>query len=135
MQGDVRLYGYDATNDLLEDIGLYEAGDTNPAFERYKLNLSSCCEGTKSVLALVKLKFIPARYDNDLVLLENLDALRMMCQALKYEEAGDRRGAREYEMDAIRELNLGMNDDSPVEQVGINQNCFNGLPLGMQQQF
>lgn len=138
MQGDVRLYGYNAETDLLEDIGTYEPGDTNPAFERYKLNLGQCqdqCGCTRSVVALVKLKFIPARYDNDLVLIDNMDALRLMCQSIKYEEAGDRKGAREYEMDAIRELNLGLNDDTPLEQIGINQNCFNGVPVGFQQQF
>ena len=131
------MYAYNTETDLLENIGTYEPGDTNPAFERYKLTLSSCNSGcdSHSVIALVKLKFVPARYDNDLVLIDNLDALQLMCQSLTLEEANDRARAREYESDAIRELNLSLIDDSPDSQMAISQNCFNGVPIGRQQQF
>ena len=137
MQGDVRLYAYNSETDLLEDIGTYEPGDTNPSFERYKLNIPNCsnCGEFKTVVALVKLKFVPVRYDNDLVLIDNLDALQLMCQSLTLEEANDRTAAREYETDAIRELNLSLIDESPDSQMAISQNAFNGVPLGRQKQF
>ena len=140
MQGIVRLYAYHAADDLLEDIGTYEPGDTNPAFERYKLDLGSCstsgdCGCTKSVVALVKLKFVPARYDSDLVLIDNLDALKLMMQCCKLEEAGDRTAARQYEQDAIRELNLQLADQSPLDQMPVTINTFSGTGIGFQKMF
>ena len=139
MQGDVRLYGYNPSTDLLEDIGLYEPGDVNPAFERYKLTTGDCgtgsCGCSTSVVALVKLQYVPARYDNDLVLIDNLDALKLMMQVIKLEEAGDRKGARETEADAIRELNLDLNDQSPATEIPISVNMFNSVPIGRQQCF
>jgi hypothetical protein len=139
MTNTVRLFGYNPATDLLEDIGTYEPGDTNPAFERYKLNLppntNGQCGCSKSVIALVKLKFVPARYDNDLVLIENLDALSMMIQSVKRERAEDYEGKRQFEADAIRELNLQLNDASPVEEIPIANPSFSGARIGYQRMF
>lgn len=120
MQGDVRVYAYNVADAVLEPVANYEPGDINPAFERYRLDLRQCgCDCVKSVIALVKLKFIPARYDNDLVLIENLNALKLMMQCIKLEEANNPSLAEEYEVRAIRELNASLNNQSPREDIQV----------------
>jgi len=139
MTGDVRLYGYNATTDLLEDIATYAPGDTNPAFERYKLQITNCqsgsCGCSHSVVALVKLKYVPARFPNDLILIDNLDALALGVKSVRLEEAGDRAGAREYEQDMIRELNLGLGDASPLDTIPVRVSTFEGTGTGRQKLF
>lgn len=133
--GPVRLYAYDAVNDVLEDLATYEPSETNPDYARYKLAGpkcgSGCCGGTShGVTALVKLKFIPAKLDTDLVLIQNLDALKDMMQAIKFKEANDIGAAREYELAAIRELNLELADETPNAQIAVSAQPFNGLNFG-----
>jgi hypothetical protein len=125
MQGDVRVYAYNATTTLLEPIANYEPGDVNPAFERYRLDLRQCgCDCVKSVIALVKLKFIPARYDNDLVLIENLPAVKLMIQSIKASEANNPDLADRFELQAIRELNMDLNNQSPREDIQVSIASF-----------
>lgn len=145
-ESTIRAYAYNAADDVLEDIGLYEGHDNNPTFTRYNLSTSSvggatCGSGScgtdciKSVVALAKLRFIPARYETDLVLIDNISALKLMFQCIKYEEAGDRPSARAAELDAIRELNLDLNDAYPVEQTPIGNGVLGGTGLGLQRMF
>lgn len=139
LQQEVRLYAYNVADTVLEEIGTYEPGDENPSFERYSLSALNCgscgCESLKSVVALVKLKYVPARVDNDLVLVENLDALKFMIQCIKAEEANDRDTARGYEADAIRELNLELRDQMPEDETPVSINCFSGIGAGIQKMF
>ena len=137
-QNEVRCYAYDTVNDVLEDLAIYEPGETNPAYERSRL-LANCacgsCGTLMSVTALVKLKFIPAVVGTDLVLIQNLEALKLMCQSIKFAESGDRRNALAYEADAIRELNLELNDDSPLSEIPVTMNPFSGTSIGTQRCF
>lgn len=117
----VRLYGYDSVNDVLEDMAYYEPSETNPRYERYQL--TSCCgdcSSARAIVALVKLAFVPVSGDNDLVLIRNLDALKLMMQAIRFEEANDRDSARAYEADAIRELNLELSNQTPDDRIPVN---------------
>lgn len=138
--GDVRLYAYNPATDILEDLALYGPTETVPSYVKYKLHAPSwpstttagqgtCCP-TLSVLALVKLKFIPAQVDSDLVLIDNIDALKLMLQSVRYEENGDRASARGLESDAIRELNLQLRDDNPENQTPIVIDAFSGSGAG-----
>lgn len=143
-QGNVFLFAYDATADVLENVATYEPSETNPSFSRYTLH-SHCCNGTtgdtgtcgdlKSIVALIKLRFVPAQADTDLVLIDNLDALKLMIYSVKKEEAGDRDSARAYEADAIRELNLQLRDDFPEDQMPVDLGEFAGTSIGFQQLF
>jgi hypothetical protein len=134
--GMVRIYAYDAVNDVLEDIATYEPSETNPQYVRHNLNAPGCCTDTcntaRSVLALVKLQFIPAKVDTDLVLIQNLDALKAMMQAIKLREANDLASAKEFEIMAIRELNLELADMTPDDQVPITIEPFQGRAFANQ---
>lgn len=121
-ESDVRLYGYDAANNVLEDITLMEPSETNPSLARYQINgcVGSDCGSSKSATALVKLAFVPVRFDTDLVLISNLDALEAMCQSIKSRQAGDFASADASESFAFRELNYSTGDEFPLDQVAVN---------------
>jgi len=137
-QGNITLFAYNVADAVLEDLATYEPSETNPAYERYQLNIPNCTTGTcttKSVIALVKLKFIPARFGSDLVYIQNLDALKLLIQSIKSGEAGDRQSAIGYEQDAIRELNLDLFNRDQDEQVPVSNDPFAGTGIGSQRCF
>lgn len=76
------------------------------------------------VTALVKLRFIPAVHPTDLVIIDNLDALKLIFQAEKFGEAGDRANRKMYQMDAIEDLNRQLETDSPDDQFVANNTPF-----------
>ena len=136
-QCPVDVYGYDAANDVLEDCAHYESTETNPDFARYKLaagcSSGACCP--KSIVALVKLQFVPVKADTDLVLIENLSMLKNMMTSVKFAEAGDIANARQYEAEAIREGNLSLYDRDQFDGIPVSINPFNGTGVGYQRIF
>ena len=128
----VRLYQYDADNDLLLDCAVYYPKETSPNYRtsriRGALRRGNCssqgCDGLISVQAMVKLEFIPVEEDNDLVLIENIDALQLMMQSIRAQEGGDIQESQDFEAAAIRELNLRLEDKIPVDQIPIEINPF-----------
>lgn len=130
----VDVYGYNADKDVLEDIGHYDPGDTNPNFVKYQLRIG-CCAKIRSVVALVKLQYVPVEADTDLVLIENLPQLKLMMQAIKYETAGDRETARKYEMDSIREGNLSLWNRDQEDSVVVSIEPFGATTIGRQSCF
>ena len=117
-QGQVFLYAYNAADDTLEDLAVYDPGETNPSYSRQNIQLSGVCDcsGSSSVFALVKLAFIPVRFPSDLVIIDNLEAIKATVQSLKLRESNDFQNALAAEADAIRELNRQLEDESPDEQ-------------------
>jgi len=116
-QQNVTLFAYNTTDAVLEDLALYEPGETNPSFARYKFNAPHCIqsdgtEGTRSITALVKLNFIPVEFDTDLVLIDNLTALKFMMQALLLEEGENDAAAQGKIQKAIEELNFQARDEN-----------------------
>lgn len=140
-QGNVWCYAYDPVANLMEDLAVWEPSETNPTYPRYRLSLPACCTGTecdtaKSAVALVKLKYVPVVTDTDLVLIDNIGALKLMIQAIRAEESGDRTSARGFEMDAIRELNLELADEVPDDQIPVESAPFTGATMiGRQRCF
>jgi hypothetical protein len=95
----------------------------------------NCGEGdcvSRPLIALVKLRFVPVVLDTDLVLIDNLDALKNMIQSIKYAEAGDDRMADKYEARAIRELNMGLRDGGD-DLIPVSIEPFSGIPAGRQK--
>lgn len=122
-QDFVDLYAYNATTNLLEELAHYSPGETTPTYTRSRLVVNwpsctpgatpSCCGQKRGVLAAVKLRYIPAIYNTDLILIDNVDALRKMILSIKAEEAGNFQMAKQWEADAIHELNRDIEDNSP----------------------
>jgi hypothetical protein len=137
-EGQVWLYAYDATNEWLEDLAIYEPTETNPWYERTFIGGSSPSGGscsTITVMALVKLRHIPLKHDTDLVTVSNVDALKMMLQSILFDEADDPDKADRYEAKAIRELNLFTRNLYPEDQTPIVVEPFNATGIGPQQCF
>lgn len=128
-------YAYDPVADVLEDIAVYEPSETKPSYIRYKLQFpllasnpstgsATNCAAEHGVVALVKLKFIPVEVDTDVVLIQNIDALKRLIQSIRFGEQGKYTIARNFETDAVRELNLELRNDNPVEQTPVRLQPF-----------
>jgi len=100
---------------IMEDIGHYEGSETRPSYEVSRLTPVPSVS-PRAVEVLAKLRFIPVVNDNDLVIIDNLDALKAEVQALKLQEAGDRIGSLSAQADAVSELNRDLEDQSPEDQ-------------------
>jgi hypothetical protein len=138
-QGPVRVYAWNTVTSVLEDVAFYEPSETEPSYLRTQLHQacwSSSCS-TVTVVALVKLRFIPVRGDNDWVLIDNLAALKSMMQSIRSEDAGDLGAKAQFEAAAIRELNLGLSDANPDDQIPIDMGAMgrNDSLIGNQKLF
>ncbi len=133
-QCQVMLYAYNPATDALLDLAVYDPGELTPTYTRYQLNFghtpfglnAGCCGPVQSVVALVKLRFIPAQFDTDLVVVDNLDALKYEVQSIRAQEAGDLALAKGYETAAIQELNRDLEDNYPDDTFSAVNNVFAG---------
>lgn len=142
-QGQVRLYAYQPSTGAMIDLAVYDPGEVTPTYARYNLNLAhwspcsptaGCSARVGSVVMLVKLRFIPVKFDSDLVLIDNEDAIKEMVQSIKLSEAGDKKSAIDYETAAIRELNRDLEDTFPDDQFSAMNNVLGG-PTWSNQAF
>lgn len=136
-QCPVDLYAYNATTNLLEDLAHYEPSETRPSYSRTRLVATyptggtstfvppqGCCGLTRSVVALVKLRFIEAQNPTDLLIIDNEDALQMMVQSLKLREKNDTAAARLMENEAVFELQRQLENDSPDDVFAVENNVL-----------
>jgi hypothetical protein len=126
--GRVRGYQIDITG-ALWDMAVYEPWETSPDYVRTRLPHTRCCT---SVTALVKLAFIPVTYDDDLVLIDNVDALRDMVMSIKAKESGNIVESRAMEQSAFRELNYELRNRMPDEQFVLTFRPFGNDSLQSQ---
>lgn len=88
--GDLRLYEVDTVTGEQVALSVFEPSEQNPAYRRYYLGglPSNCCPGqtTVQVRAMAKMEFIPVTVDQDWLVLGNLPALKLACEAVRYSE-------------------------------------------------
>lgn len=109
----------DGTNPLLYDLASYEASETTPNYIHSMVRgaVNSCaCDGLKQITALVKLEYVPIEHDDDLVLIENTDAVRDFIMSIREKEATNLKLSQDLELSAFRELNYQLRDKAPLEQ-------------------
>jgi hypothetical protein len=124
-QGAIQVSAWDTTLLVETPIAAFDPSDTNPSFAQYKLHTPACTTPVQiQSIALVKLQFIPVVASTDPILIPNLHALSLFMQSIRFEQAGDRANAKAYQIDAVRELNLQLDDDQPDYQVPIRVNPF-----------
>lgn len=126
--GPVRLYAFNSSANVLEDVAYYEPSETNPDYLRSRLSLPSLSTCTQAVIALVKLQFVPVFADTDPVLIGNITALKHMIQCIRCEEAQEVENARQFLVMAIDELNQELANANPETQIPVELN-----PLGHNQ--
>lgn len=121
---DGPIYGYqwDGANNY--NLAWYEPSETSPDYRTTKV-LGGCQCAQRNIpcncapiqmQALVKIQFVPALYDDDLVQIDNLDALASMVKAIKL---GDSYNAVEREAaiaQAVKEMNLELRNRLPIDQ-------------------
>lgn len=128
----VSLFAWNTTDSVLEDLALYDPGETDPSFIQYQLQLPCCgtnedgTERRRQMTALVKLRYIPVEFDTDLIPL-TMPALKLLILGIRAEEAGDLSTAEGYIAKAVRELNHVISDRNPGSQVSINSNGIGNL--------
>jgi hypothetical protein len=124
-QGMAYLYEFDPSTGLRHDLAVYFPNETNPRYRRSRvLNhgphhakpdpaTGVCWTGIE---ALVKLQFVELVTDQDFLLIDDFDALKLAIQAVKLEESNDSQAAEVKWVEAIRELNMELRDKFPDQQ-------------------
>jgi hypothetical protein len=132
--GMTYLYEHEAAtpDDNLRMLAAYEPSETNPSYRHMAIPALTCspwncsASGIKTwqFEALVKLAYIPVKRDADFLLIDDLDALAMAIQSIKFDEANDPENAEAYMKKAIRELNFDLRDKSPANQLAVQVNVM-----------
>ncbi len=121
--GEVRAYQYNVAQGFMLDLALYQPSELNPEYVTSRIigcrrgNFSGC---TERVSAMVKLGFIPFKFNDDLVQIDNEDAIRDMLLSIRKKEQGDVAASRAFEISSFRELNYQMKNLFPYEQFVVN---------------
>lgn len=132
LEGMSYLYQVDKDNGDLLDLAAYQPGETSPAYRVSRL-ANSCSIGSRTdaygrhirqAEALVKLQYVPALVDEDFLMLDNLDALKLGIQALRAEEANDDTQSQIKLALAIKELNMELRDRNPGAQTVVRVNSM-----------
>ena len=97
-KGYVHLFGYEPVPMQYVQLGMYGPSEHVPGFRRYKVPQCHC----GYVDALVQMRVLPLEFDSDVLVIQNLPALKKMLQAITIEDAGDMAIAREHEARAIK---------------------------------
>lgn len=124
-QWDGKTLNPDGSKTML-DVAEWGAGDINPDYVHSQIHPRICPNSScpTKITALVKLAFVPAIYNDDLVIIENQDALRDMIIAIRKKEQGDITSSIIYEKSAIRELNFETQQRWPYEQTSVSFRPF-----------
>lgn len=140
-KGAVRLYEYDTETESLRALAVYEPTETNPSYRRFFVDAlanAGCqaCQCTetdpsvKTVVAIVKLEFVPATKATDRLLISNLPALKHECMAVRYGEMDDtasKQLAQAEHLEAIRLLNKELRHYCGRDRTAIKVRTFTGL--------
>ena len=110
--GYVTLYSYDEVSKNMWVLGKYEPYETQPGYRRYRITATEYTE-SEHLTALVKLRYMPARADTDLLLIQNLPALKLMCKALHQFDHGDPQKGLIYQAKAVQMLNEELTNANP----------------------
>lgn len=127
----VTLWASNVADAVLEELSTYEPSETNPAYRRYELKTWNWRDGDgnqkwRPVCALVKLQYVPAKYDTDLILIDNMAAIKFMVAAIRAEEGNDWDKATTNEAKAIQALNFRLKNMSPGKETTFNVQLAGG---------
>ena len=118
-KGYVALMCRDATNGYWWTLSVYAPKETNPSYHRYKLALPRDTDGT-TVTALVKLRHVALTADTDIVLIQNLEALRLQVLANQYQQSNPSQ-SEFYRQAAIARLRRDVANKTPDQDVCLDE--------------
>lgn len=133
-QGRKWLYQVHPTSGALMEVGMYEPEEVSPAYRVSRIQNIAAMGGHKDehdrcirqAEALVKLEFVPAKNDNDFVMLDNMAAIELGIAALRAERSNDDVLSETKWAKAIRELNMQIRNKNPALQTVIRTNDLSG---------
>ena len=99
--GFVSLYTYDADTHQMYFLSKYHPRETNPRYRRYRITSPDYINGS-SIYALCELGYTPLTHEDDVLIVQNMDALKMMVMAIEFENEREFQAAKAYEADAYR---------------------------------
>jgi len=117
-KGYVSLYAYDPDTNKMWFLSKYHPTETRPGYTRYRLNRPSMPQVANDpsftdcscLLCLVKLGYVPAVYDDDLLVIQSLDAIKLMVMAIQFENAKQFDEGQKAEIAATRVLDEQLTD-------------------------
>ena len=99
--GFISLYSYDLDTYQMYFLSKYHPQETNPRYRRYRITSPDYVHGT-SIYALCELGYTPLYNPNDILIVQNMDALKLMVMAVEFENEREFQAAKAYEADAYR---------------------------------
>jgi hypothetical protein len=131
----VPLYSYDPITNTLLDLAVYDPSETDPSYAKDRLiaHGHANCQCPFTVIALVKLAFIPVVDDTDYVLIPSTNALKKAIQSIKYGEAGDIANQESFMQAAVNELNHVLDNEEPPNTMPVDAG-FMGSEAGIGMQ-
>jgi hypothetical protein len=114
--GEVPVYEYDTVTGQQRLISTLEPSEQVAGYRRYFLNGApkNCCDPattsatTAQITTMAKLAFIPVIADTDYLLIQDIDALKEACQAVRFGEMDDSLSAQQFQTrhaNAVKLLN------------------------------
>ena len=145
-QDVVRLYSVDAATQTINvDLAVYLPYEISPSYQRYRLQagrgginewgVPDCNQGDCNfpVMCLVKVKYVPVISDNDLVLIDNVEAIKLWCQSIKASEANDGEAVVELQARAIAALNRQLNNEVQDDGLTFQNRTFGDTRIGRRK--
>lgn len=99
--GHVNLYTFDPDTLRMYFLSKYAPGETIPRYRRYRITAPDYTNGS-CILAWCELAYLPATHEDEILLIQNLDALKMMVMAMEMEDERNFEFAKAHEADAYR---------------------------------
>ena len=129
-KGYVSLFAYQSSDHAMWFLAKYHPQQTQPAFRRYKLSGRDSAVVDDSLVMLVKMRYVPVVDDTDVLTIQNLPALRVMCQSVHARNMGDTGNALTKQADAIRMLDQQLKSAHPeTNEFDVQMtNSFGDLP-------
>lgn len=124
--GPVYGYQYRASDDAMLDLGRYEPNETLPEYQTTQLRGGwiGCNSQPQTISSLVKVRHIDAVDPNDLIVIEDMEALALAMQSIKFSDANDMDQKKKAEGEAIRSLNAELRKQLPLDSIPIRISAF-----------
>lgn len=118
----------------LEALAVYTPNETNPSYLKTSVRLG-CNNGSSvhRVASVVKLRHIDAVADTDILVIDNLDAMKLAFQAIQLEEDSEKSAANEFWLAAVDECNRQTQEAFPNENMSVNNGSLSAAPRSGRQ--
>lgn len=101
--GYISLMAVDRDENRWWNLSKYGPYETQPGYRRYRIT-GTHYDTEEYLMCLVKMRYVPLRHADDVLPIQNLEALKLMCKALYQFDRGDPQRGLIYQAKAVRML-------------------------------